>query len=153
MAMQSLTANSAAASTATSTVSPAKAFLGVGWAFPPCAASDGSTAISSYEQDVYQAIWIILSTDWDERVMRPTFGAGLRSFVFGPISQITMQQVQTRVQQSLVLWEPRIDVEQVNVSVDPDNPGTLLIAITYFVRVTNTLQNLVYPFFLEEGAA
>ena len=149
MATQSLTGNT----TATLTLSPAKAFLGVGWAFPPCAASDGSTALASYEQDVYQAIWIILSTDWGERVMRPTFGAGLSSFVFGPINQITMQQVQTRVQQSLVLWEPRIDVEQVNVSVDPNNPGTLLIAITYFVRVTNTLQNLVYPFFLEEGTA
>lgn len=133
--------------------SSAKAFLGVGWAFPPCAANDGSTAVAAYEQDVYQAIWIILSTDWGERVMRPTFGAGLKSFVFGPINQTTMQRVQTRVQQSLVTWEPRITVEQVNVSLDPNNLGVLLIAITYFVNVTNTLQNLVYPFFLEEGAA
>ena len=133
--------------------SSAKGFLGVGWAFPPCAANDGSTAVAAYEQDVYQAIWIILSTDWGERVMRPTFGAGLKSFVFGPINQTTMQRVQTRVQQSLVTWEPRITVEQVNVSVDPNNLGVLLIAITYFVNVTNTLQNLVYPFFLEEGAA
>jgi hypothetical protein len=43
-------------------------------------------------------------------------------------------------------------VEQVNVTIDPANQGCLLIAITYFVRVTNTLQNLVYPFFLEEGS-
>jgi phage baseplate assembly protein W len=106
-----------------------------------------------YEQDVYQAIWIILGTDWGERVMRPTFGAGLRSFVFGPLNQTTMQQVQTRVQESLVQWEPRISVESVSVTIDPKNQGVLLIAITYLIRVTNTLQNLVYPFFLEEGAA
>jgi uncharacterized protein len=135
------------------TANPAKAFLGVGWAFPPCAAADGSTALALYEEDVREAIWIILSTDWGERVMRPTFGAGLRSFVFGPLSQTTLQQVQTRVKESLVLWEPRINVESVNVTIDPKNQGVLLIAITYFVRVTNTLQNLVYPFFLEEGAA
>lgn len=135
------------------TANPAKAFLGVGWAFPPCAAANGSTAMALYEEDVYEAIWIILSTDWGERVMRPTFGAGLRSFVFGPLSQTTLQQVQTRVQESLVQWEPRINVESVNVTIDPKNQGVLLIAITYFVRVTNTLQNLVYPFFLEEGAA
>jgi phage baseplate assembly protein W len=135
------------------TASSAKAFLGVGWAFPPCTAADGSTAIAQYEQDVYEAIWIILSTDWGERVMRPTFGAGLRSFVFGPLSQTTLQQVQTRVQESLIQWEPRINVEQVSVTIDPKNQGVLLIAITYFVRVTNTLQNLVYPFFLEEGAS
>lgn len=135
------------------TLNPAKAFLGVGWAFPPCAAPDGSTAMALYEQDVYEAIWIILSTDWGERVMRPTFGAGLRSFVFGPLSQTMLQRVQTRVLESLVTWEPRINVEQVNVTIDPKNQRVLVIAVTYFVRVTNTLQNLVYPFFLEEGAA
>lgn len=131
----------------------AKAFLGVGWAFPPCVAKDGSTEMSLYEQDVHEAIWIILSTDWGERMMRPDFGAGLRSFVFGPLSQTTLQQVQTRVQEALVKWEPRISVEQVKVTIDPGNQGVLLIAITYMVRVTNTLQNLVYQFFLEEGAA
>ncbi len=131
----------------------AKAFLGVGWAFPPCVSPDGSTATAAYEQDVYQAIWIILSTDWGERIMRPDFGAGLRSFVFGPLSRATLQRVQTRVQESLVTWEPRINVEQVNVTFDPNEPGKLLIAITYSIRVTNTRHNLVYPFFLEEGAA
>ena len=130
------------------TASPAKAFLGVGWAFPPCTTADGSTAIAQYEQDVYEAIWIILSTDWGERVMRPTFGAGLRSFVFGQLSQTTLQKVQTRVQESLIQWEPRINVEQVSVTIDPKNQGVLLIANTYFERVTNTLHKLVYPFFL-----
>ena len=109
--------------------------------------------MASYEEDVRQAVWIILSTDRGERVMRPEFGAGLRSFVFGPLSRTVLQQVQTRVQQALVTWEPRINVEQVNVTFDPNDPGKLLIAITYRVRVTNTRQNLVYPFFLEEGAA
>ena len=131
----------------------AKSFLGVGWAFPPCTATDGSTAMAIYEEDVRQAVFIILSTDWGERVMRPQFGAGLRSFVFGPISQTLLQQVQTRVQQALITWEPRIDVEQVNASRDPSDPGKLLIAIAYRIRVTNTRQNLVYPFFLEEGAS
>lgn len=130
----------------------AKAFLGVGWAFPPCTAADGSTALAVYEQDVDQAIRIILGTDWGERIMRPDFGAGLKSFVFGPVNQTTMRQVQTRVQDALIKWEPRIDVEQVKVTVDSGR-NTLLVAVTYRVRVTNTLHNLVYPFYLEEGSA
>jgi phage baseplate assembly protein W len=130
----------------------ARAFLGVGWAFPPCTAADGSTALAIYEQDVDQAIRIILGTDWGERIMRPDFGAGLKSFVFGPVNQTTMRQVQTRVQDALIKWEPRIDVEQVKVTVDSGR-NTLLVAVTYRVRVTNTLHNLVYPFYLEEGSA
>jgi Bacteriophage baseplate protein W len=131
---------------------PAKAFLGVGWAFPPCVANDGSTAMAAYKQDVSEAIWIILSTNWGERVMRPTFGAGLKTFVFSAISETMMQQVQARVMDALLTWEPRIDVEDVEVTYNPADPGKLSISITYYVRVTNTLQNLVYPFFLQEGA-
>jgi phage baseplate assembly protein W len=130
----------------------AKAFLGVGWAFPPCLAKDGSTEMAAYETDVSQAIWIILSTDWGERVMRPDFGAGLRAFVFSPISETMMRQVQARVKDGLLKWEPRIDVEDVSVTYNPADPGKLSISIIYVVRVTNTRQNLVYPFFLQEGA-
>lgn len=135
------------------TSNSAKAFLGVGWAFPPCAAKDGSTALAAYEEDVKEAILIILGTNWGERIMRPDFGAGMNAFVFSPLNQTTMQQVQTRVHDSLVKWEPRIDVEQVNVTIDPTERSKMLIAITYRVRVTNTLQNLVYPFYLQEGSA
>jgi phage baseplate assembly protein W len=135
------------------TLNSAKAFLGVGWAYPPCAAKDGTTALAAYEEDVKEAIRIILGTNWGERVMRPDFGAGLDAFVFSPLNQTTMQQVQTRVRDSLIKWEPRIDVKQVNVTIDPSERSKMLIAITYRVRVTNTLQNLVYPFYLEEGSA
>ena len=136
-----------------SSSNPAKAFLGVGWAFPPCTANDGSTAMAAYEKDVEQAIRIVLGTDWGERVMRPDFGAGLNSFVFGPLNQTTLRMVQTRVQDSLIKWEPRIDVEQVKVTLDPRELSKLVIAITYRVRVTNTVHNLVYDFYLKEGAA
>jgi|ERR1700730_2881104 len=135
------------------TANSPRSFLGVGWAFPPCPADDGSTAMIAYEKDVEQSIRIILGTDWGERLMRPDFGAGLNAFVFGSLNRTTMQQVQTRVQESLVKWEPRIDVKQVDVSIDTTERSKLLIEITYRVRVTNTLRNLVYPFYLQEGSA
>jgi uncharacterized protein len=133
-------------------LNPAKSFLGVGWSFPP-AQEGGVSALVAYEDDVAQAIRIILSTDQGERVMRPDFGAGLNAFVFGVINQTTMQRIQTRVQEALLEWEPRIDVTQVAVRTNPQERNVLLIQITYRIRVTNTLHNLVYPFYLQEGAA
>jgi len=127
----------------------AKAFLGVGWQYPVCIADDSSTALAFYEKDVEQAIRIILGTDWGERIMRPDFGAGLKWFVFGPINQTTLRSIQSRVEESLIKWEPRIDVEQVTISPEP---GKLNISITYKIRVTNTVHNLVYPYYLDEGA-
>jgi len=136
-----------------SPVDQAKAFLGVGWKFEPCVTADGRIALARYEQDIKEAILIILGTDLGERVMRPTFGAGLNDFVFEPLNATTIHLVQTRVQEALVTWEPRINVLDVSATADPAEHNKLLIAMTYSVRATNTQFNLVYPFYLEEGSA
>jgi len=125
-------------------------FLGRGWAFPVCPVA-GRTATAAYEDDVKQAIQIILGTDPGERVMRPDFGAGLGAFVFEPMSFTTTEALRNRVQEALVEWEPRIDVEKVTVEVAPEE-GKVLIQVSYRVRATNSRFNLVYPFYLDEGS-
>jgi phage baseplate assembly protein W len=127
-----------------------RAFLGRGWAFPP-RLSGGDVALVSAEEDIRQAIRIILETAPGERRMRPEFGVGLRQLVFAPLSAATVSLVRHRVQQALQRWEPRIDVKLVDVRPDPERRGVLLIDIRYRVRETNTFSNLVYPFFLAEG--
>lgn len=127
-----------------------KAFLGTGWAFPTTAAPTGEAALVSYEDDIRQAIHIILGTARGERVMRPDFGAGLQELVFEPINTTTMALAQHHVQQALITWEPRID--SITVAVSADGPrGRLMIDIHYRVRATNTFYNLVYPFYLFEA--
>ena len=131
---------------------PKKAFLGVGVNFPVVREGD-LIAMAVYEEDIHQAIKIILGTNPGERVMRPNFGAGLNAFVFEPISTATKLLIKTRVEEALIDWEPRIDVEEVRVTADSIELGKLLINIHYRVRATNSQHNLVYPFYLEEGSA
>ncbi len=133
-------------------LTPDKAFLGVGWAFPVTPDTTGEIALSRYEDDIRQAIRIILGTIPGERVMRPDFGAGLRAILFEPINQTTIALVQHRVLEALVAWEPRIDSVTVDVEADPPR-GRLMIDIRYRIRATNTFYNLVYPFYLREGEA
>jgi len=130
-----------------------KAFLGAGWSFPVCLEPDGRVELAAYEEDIAQSVRIILGTNRGERKMRPDFGAGLNAFVFEPISQTTMELVRTRVEEALIDWEPRVDVMEVRVSTDPAQANRLLVDITYRVRVTNAVRNLVYPFYLQEGGA
>jgi uncharacterized protein len=129
-----------------------KSFLGVGWNFP-LAVAGGQAGMVKYEDDVRQAILIILLTNNGERMMRPTFGAGLNSFLFEPINPTTMAALQTRVHDALIDWEPRIDVIDVSVSPSAKQLATVLIDITYRVRATNSIGNLVYPFYLGEGSS
>lgn len=134
-------------------IDPAKAFLGVGWSFPPAIEADGGIAGAAYEEDIRQSIRIILFTNRGERVMRPDFGAGLNEFVFEPINTTTMAALETRVRESLIEWEARIDVDEVKVTADDSEPNKLLIETAYRVRATNSQHNLVYPFYLQEGTA
>jgi phage baseplate assembly protein W len=128
----------------------AKAFLGRGFAFPVAVDDKGTVALAEYEEDIRQAIRIILDTDPGERVMQPDFGAGLRALLFEPINTHTMALARHRVEQALILWEPRIDNIAVKVESQP-KLGLLNIGIRYRVRTTNTFYNLVYPFYLQEG--
>ena len=133
------------------TTQDSKAFLGRGWAFPVAQSDGGDVSLVAYEEDIRQAVRIILDTAWGERVMRPDFGAGLQELVFEPVNTTTITLVRHRVEQALITWEPRIHVKEVKVAPDPDARSTLLIDIRYVVRATNTFYNLVYPFYLYEG--
>jgi phage baseplate assembly protein W len=126
------------------------AFLGIGWAYPPTAGSAGEVQTAAYEEDVRQAVWIILGTSRGERVMRPDFGAGLDRLAFEPINTTTMALVQHYAEEALVTWEPRIDSIAVAVSADAPH-GRLMLDVRYRVRTTNTFYNLVYPFYLMEA--
>jgi phage baseplate assembly protein W len=132
---------------------PARAFLGTGWAFPPRIEPTGTVAEAVYEDDIREAIRIILGTNPGERVMRPEFGAGLNEFLFEPVNIATTTRLQRQVREALVTWEPRIDVEDVTVTPQGAPPVVLLVELVYRVRATNARANLVYPFYLQEGPA
>jgi len=127
-----------------------KDFLGRGWKFPVEVDATGRIAMSDYEDDVREAIRIILMTARGERVMRADFGAGLYDFVFASMSTTTLGRIQAEVQDALVKWEPRIQVLDVKVEPDRGEVGKLLINLDYEVRATNTRFNLVFPFYLKE---
>lgn len=127
-----------------------KAFLGVGWSYPISSDAKGEVALASYEEDVREAIRIILGTNPGERVMRPDFGAGLQALTFEPINATTIALTRHRVEDALIVWEPRIDTITVHVTAEPPL-GRLLIDIRYRVRATNSFYNLVYPFYMLEG--
>src|SRR4029450_2316370 len=111
------------------TIDP-KAFLGRGWAHPVALDETGAIALVEYEEDVRQAILLIIGTDKGERVMRPGFGAGPRAFLFEPVNTTTLSLIQHRVEEALVTWEPRIDSVAVHVTARPED-GTVTIKIDY----------------------
>jgi len=127
-------------------------FLGIGWKFPVDVTAEGQIDRAYYEDSIRDAIWLILGTARGERVMRPDFGCGIHDLVFAVNSATTSGLVANEVRQALIRWEPRVDLQDVQVAPKPGEPNTLLIRIEYRVRATNNVFNLVYPFYLERSA-
>ncbi len=122
-------------------------FYGRGLAYPVTVGAAGlgqSAGIAKVEE----SIRIILGTQYGERVMRPKFGSNLTSLAFAPNNASTANLARYYVEEALTRWEPRIEL--VDVAVSHDNVlGRLLIDISYRLRDTQEVYNLVYPFYLE----
>ena len=127
-----------------------RAYLGVGWKFPPQVTPQGEMAQSSYEQRVEESIYLILSTSKGERLMLPDFGCGIHDLVFAPNNAATLSMVVQQVHSALSEQERRIDVLEASVDSSPDQANLLLIRVTYRIRDNNAIGNIVYPFYLQE---
>ena len=121
----------------------AKEFLGTGWSFPVRTDVQGGLALSRYDDDVKQAIGIILGTALGERVMRPDFGCAVYDMVFDPADAALAGRMEFYVKNALEHWEPRIIVRNVAAEVDEEK---VTVDVEYTVRRTNTVDNVVYPF-------
>jgi len=130
----------------------ARTYLGVGWKFPLQVTPAGGIAQSNGEQKVEESIYLILSTAKGERLMMPDFGCGIHDLVFAPNNAQTPARVVQTVRQALTTYEPRIDVLELDVQTSPDTPNLLLIRISYRIRSNNAVGNMVYPFYIREGA-
>jgi uncharacterized protein len=126
--------------------------IGRGADFPLRPNAAGGLRLVGGDEKIRQSIWLILSTAPGEREMRPEFGCGINDVLFDANTARLRGIVEEKVREALARWEPRIDVVEVRAETPPEGRNHLLIRIDYRVRATNSLYNLVYPFFINEGA-
>ena len=127
-------------------------FLGRGWAFPPAFNYDrGTLETVEDEEDIWESIRLILGTIPGERVMFPGFGCSIRKFVFESNNPTQISMLKDAVYDALLYNEPRIKVEQIEIKDETYEKGLIHINIFYTVIITNTRNNMVYPFYFKEG--
>jgi uncharacterized protein len=123
-------------------------FIGQGWAFPLDVDASGGIALVARERELEQSIRLILGTAYGERPMRPEFGCGIHDLVFAPADATTAGRIAYEVRMSLGRWESRIEVRDVDVTIDETDRSTLYIDVTYVISGTSDPRNLVFPFYV-----
>lgn len=123
-------------------------YLGRGWSFP-VRWSEAGVRMAEGDEDVRQAIGLLLRTGVDERVMHPGFGAGVDRFVFAPRSGETLFELQQLVERVLVRWEPRIEVLSVDAEASVQDESRIDVLIEYRIESHRRPSSLVFPFYVQ----
>lgn len=129
-----------------------KAYLGKGWSFPPTFIPNSGVTLVSAEEDICQSLQILLSTSLGERVLQPTYGCNLTELMFEPLSPTVTSNIKELVRMAILYHEPRIRLNNLDLTMPPEELGLVLITVDYTIRSTNSRFSFVYPFYLEEGA-
>jgi len=124
-------------------------YLGRGVPFPVRPDRDGRLALVDGPDKVQQSLQLILDTEPGERIMRPTFGCGLRRYLMHPNTAATRALIRTDVERAVALWEQRIDVVSIDVVPYDTEPSRVDIHLAYLHARDRRPGNFVYPFYLE----
>ena len=116
--------------------------FGQSLSFPPRVGADGRFVWSSGEDNIREAIALILKTEPGERVGVPDFGAGLARFLFEPNNVATRASVRDAMMRALTRWEPRISLEAVEVDADPVDAQSAIATITYRLVATDARERI-----------
>ena len=118
--------------------------VGIGINLPLAEGTGFTSNYTTAEATRYNLINFFL-TNPGERIGNPEFGGGLREFIFSQINQQSTEFLQQDIQQKISREFPSIDVQELNVTTNPDN-NEVSVAIFYAIIDTNIEDELTLNF-------
>lgn len=126
-------------------------FLGTGWSFPPRFSKiKKGVELVSGEGDIQESLRILLATQVGERFLQPKYGCNLDELIFEPLNTTVKTYIRGLVKQAILIYEPRIELEDVEIETLDEPAGKIELVVYYRVRATNSRSNLVFPFYQGE---
>ena len=74
----------------------------------------------------------LIQTNFYERPFQPELGCGIRELLFEPFTPMTKVFLQRKIEEVLINYEPRIQLQNVAVDDDPDK-NRLVVDIYFYV--------------------
>jgi phage baseplate assembly protein W len=123
-------------------------YVGRRFGFPVQLGDRNQISMVGDDLGIRQSIYVIVNTVPGERVMRPTFGCEIHSLIFEPANEDTAKVAERYVREAIVMWEPRINLHEVNVSPGGVEAGELLINVSYTIKGSHDSRSLVFPYYV-----
>lgn len=84
-------------------------------------------------------------TNPGERPMNPTFGGGLRNFIFSQIEEENINGLKENIEFKLQKYFPQVGISSLNVLQDDDN-NSLIVELKYFILNSNIQDTITLQF-------
>ena len=81
---------------------------------------------------IKRAVKNLVQTNFYERPFQPELGCGVRELLFEPFTPMTGIFLKRKIEEVLINYEPRIDLQNVRVDDDQDN-NRLVVDIYFYV--------------------
>ncbi|HAA13036.1 MAG TPA: hypothetical protein DCE41_15635 [Cytophagales bacterium] len=125
--------------------------IGSGWTFPPAFDKPSqSVVLSSGTRNVAESLEIIVNTRLGERILRSTFGSETHELLFKPFNGNVRTYLQSALKDNIEDNEPRLTIDDLQITQPNPQEGRLEIAIQFTVISTNESDNLVLPYYLPD---
>ncbi|WP_047684503.1 MULTISPECIES: GPW/gp25 family protein [Xenorhabdus] len=124
---------------------------GRGWAFPPAFSLEKGVEMAEGAADVRQSLHILFKTDPGERLMRENYGCGLNDFAFENIRNELFAEIESHIHDSVLRYESRANITDIQVRQSPKNKNTLQIQVMYRLRGSDINQQIQGTLALSEG--
>ena len=82
---------------------------------------------------VKRAVKNLVKTNFYERPFQPELGCGIRELLFEPFTPMTKVFLERKIEEVLINYEPRVNLQ--SVQVDDDQDGNRLVVDIYFYVV------------------
>ena len=125
--------------------------IGTGWSFPPHFLKGGAVEMTSGTAEIEGSLSIIFSTRLGDRLFRPDFGCDLEAFQFSSMDTMSVNRIRRIIEQTVVKYEPRINLLDVDIEGSDLQEGKLRIVLKYSLKDKYSKDNVVYPFYYENN--
>jgi phage baseplate assembly protein W len=98
------------------------------------------------ETAINQALLSLFSTFKGERYFNPTYGSRIPFLLFEPFDSLTAQLIVEDIQESVRVWEPRVEITDLDIDMDFDKQ---VYNVTMVYRIKSTTETGLFETILK----
>lgn len=93
----------------------------------------GNLARVTNEESVKQSIRNLVLTNRSERFFQPLAGSRINSLLFENFDSSLISSIETEIRETISLYEPRANIEEINITESQIDQNTLEISILFSI--------------------